>query len=72
MNSPQVSNEQYCMISKFKILPKLVESDHCPIQFHILNSKLKELSSAETNIHVIDSPPCLNVFIWQDEKKLEY
>ena len=24
------------------------------------------------NIHVNDSPPCSNVYIWQDEKKLEY
>ena len=53
------------MISKFKVLPKLVESDHCPIKFHILNSKIKELSSAEMNIHVNDSSPCSNVY---DEK----
>ena len=60
------------MISKFKVIAKLVESEHCPIQFHILNSKLKEFSSAEMNIHVNDSPPSSNVYIWQDEKKLEY
>ena len=60
------------MISKFKALPKLVESDHCPIKFHILNSKLKELSFAEMNIHVNDSSPCSNFYIWQDEKKIEY
>ena len=62
------------MISKFKVLPKLVESDHCPIKFHILNSKLKELSSAEMNIHVNDSAPCdqSDLNIWQDEKKIEY
>ena len=60
------------MISKFKVLPKLVESDHCPIKFHILNSKLKESSSAEINIHVNDSSPGSNVYIWQDEKKIEY
>ena len=45
------------MISKFKFLPKLVESDHYPLKFHILNSKFKELSSAEMNIHVNDSSP---------------
>ena len=56
------------MISKFKVLPKLIESDHCPIKFHILNSKLKESSSAEMNIHVNDSSPGSNVYIWQDKK----
>ena len=56
------------MISKFKVLPKLVESDHCPIKFHILNSKLKKFSSIEMNIHVKDSSPCPKVYIWQDEK----
>ena len=66
-----ILREDY-MISKFKVLPKLVESDHCPIKFHILNSKLKELSSAEMNIHVNDSSPCSDVYIWQDEKKIEY
>ena len=66
-----ILREDY-MISKFKVLPKLVESDHCPIKFHILNSKLKELSSAEMNIHVNDSSPGSNVYIWQDEKKIEY
>ena len=60
------------MISKFEVLPKLVESDYCPIKFHILNSKSQELSSAEMNIHVNDSSPCSNVYIWQDEKKIEY
>ena len=56
-------------ISKFKVLPKLVESDHCPIKLHILNSKLKELSSAEMNIPVNDSSPFSDVYIWQDEKR---
>ena len=37
-----ILREDY-MISK----PKLVESDHCPIKFHILNSKLKELKKIE-------------------------
>ena len=60
------------MISKFKVLPKLVESDYCLIKFHIPNSNLKELGSAEMNTHVNDSPPCSNVYIWQDEKKIEY
>ena len=60
------------MISKFKVLPKLVESDHCPIKFHILNSKIYESSSEEMNIHVNDSSPGSNVYIWQDEKKIEY
>ena len=63
-----ILREDY-MISKFKILPKLVESDHCPIKFHIFNSKLKELGSAEMNIHVNNSSPCSDVYIWQDEKK---
>ena len=64
-----ILREDY-MISKFKALPKLVESDHCPIKFHILNSKLKELSSAEMNIHINDSSPCSDVYIWQDERKI--
>ena len=45
-----ILREDY-MISKFKVLPRLVESDHCPVKFQILNSKLKELNSAEMNIH---------------------
>ena len=57
------------MISKFKVLPKLVESDHCPIKFQILNLKMKELSSAEIDIHVNGPSPCSNVSIWQDEKR---
>ena len=65
-----ILGEDY-MISKFKALPKLVESYHFSIKFHILNSKLKELSSAEMNIHVIDSSSCSNVSIWQDEKKYQ-
>ena len=40
-----ILREDY-LISKFKFLLKLVESDHCPIKVHILNLKLKELSSA--------------------------
>ena len=60
------------MISKFKVLPKLVESDHCPMKFHILNSKLKDLSSTEMHIPVNDSSPCPNVYIWQDETKCKY
>ena len=28
------------IISKFEVLPKLVESDHCPMQFNISNTKL--------------------------------
>ena len=32
------------MIRKFKVLPELIESDHCPIKFLILNAKLKELA----------------------------
>ena len=28
------------IISKFEVLPKLVESDHCPIKFIISNTKL--------------------------------
>ena len=59
---------EYYMISKFNVLPKLVESDHCPINFHILNSNLKESSSAEMNIRVNDSSPCYDVYLWQDEK----
>ena len=53
-----ILREDY-MISKFEALPKLVGSDHCPRKFHILNSKLKELSSAEMSIHVNDSSPGL-------------
>ena len=30
------------IISKFEVLPKLVESDHCPIQFNISNTKLDD------------------------------
>ena len=60
-----ILREDY-MISKCKVLPKSVESDHCPIKFHICNSKLKNLSSAEMNIHVNDSSSCFNVYIWQE------
>ena len=63
-----ILREDY-MISKFKVLPKLVESDHCPIIFHILNSKLKELSSAEMNIHVNDSSPCSDVLYGKMKKR---
>ena len=62
-----ILREDY-MISKFKVLPKLVESDHCPIKFHILNSKLKESSSAEVNINVNDSSPG-PMFIYGKMKK---
>ena len=31
-----ILREDY-MIRKFKVLPELVGSDHCPIKFHILN-----------------------------------
>ena len=30
------------------------------------------ISSAEMNIHINDSTPCSDVYIWQDEKKIEY
>ena len=66
-----ILREDY-MTSKFKVLPKLVESDHCPIKFHILNSKLRELSSAEMNINGNDSSPCSDVYICYDDKKIEY
>ena len=33
---------------------------------------MKELGSAEINIHIIYSSPGSNVYIWQDEKKIEY
>ena len=56
-------------IHKFKVLLELVESNHCPIKCHILNSKLKELGSREMNIHVNDSSPYSKVYIWQDEKR---
>ena len=56
------------MISKFKVLPKLVESDHCPIKSHIFNSKLKEVSFTGMNIHVNDLSPCSKVYICQDKK----
>ena len=62
-----ILREDY-MISKFKVLPKLVESDHCPIKFHILNSKLKESSSAEMKIHVM-TPHQVPMFIYGKMKK---
>ena len=41
--------KDHYMISKYKVLQKVVQN-YCPIKFYILNSKLKELSSAEKNI----------------------
>ena len=57
------------MINKFKALPEFVESDHCPIQFHILNVKLKEIiSSKEMNLHINDSSPCSKVVYGKMER----
>ena len=55
-------------IHKFKVLLELVESNHCPIKCHILNSKLKELGSREMNIHVNDSSPYSKVYIGQEKR----
>ena len=63
------------IISKFEVLPKLVESDHCPIQFNISNTKLDDHNDYNTlkiDTCVNDKASCSNVFIWQDEKKQEY
>ena len=61
--------------SKFEVLPKLVESDHCPIQFNISNTKLDDhddYNPLKIDTCVNDKDSCSNVFIWQDEKKQEY
>ena len=63
------------IISKFEVLPKLVESEHCPIQFNISNTKLDDhddYNSLKIDTCVNDKASCSNVFIWQDEKKQEY
>ena len=63
------------IISKFEVLPKLVESDHCPIQFNISNTKLDDhddYNPFKIDTCVSDKASCSNVFIWQDEKKQEY
>ena len=63
------------IISKFEVLPKLVESDHCPIQFNISNTKLDDhddYNPLKIDTGVDNKASCSNVFIWQDEKKQEY
>ena len=63
------------IISKFEVLPKLVESDHCPIQFNISNTKLDDhdyYNPLKIDTCVNDKASCSNVFIWQNEKKQEY
>ena len=61
------------IISKFEVLPKLVESDHCPIQFNISNTK--HYSNTKLDDHddynplkiatcVNDKASCSNVFLW--------
>ena len=66
-----ILREDY-MISKFKVLPKLVESDHCPLQFHIPITRRNNCNTVEMEISVNDSSSSTNVYIWQDEKKEEY
>ena len=39
------------IISKFEVLPKLVQSDHCPIQFNISNTKLDDHDDYNHNNH---------------------
>ena len=54
------------IISKFEVLPKLVESDHCPIQFNILNAKLDnhdDYNPLKIIPGVNDKASCSNVFI---------
>ena len=63
------------IISKFEVLPKLGESDHCPIQFNISNTKLDDhddYNPLKIDTCVNDKASCSDVFIWQDEKKQEY
>ena len=63
------------IISKFKVLLKSVESDHCPIQFNISNTKLDDhddYNPLKIDTCVNDKASCSNVFLWQDEKKQEY
>ena len=50
------------IISKFEILPKLVESDHCPIKFNISNTKL-DCYPLKIDICVNDTSSRSNVFI---------
>ena len=59
------------IISKFDVLTKLVESDHCPIQFNISNTKL-DCNPLKIDTCVNDTSSRSKVFIWQDEKKEEY
>ena len=69
-----ISNEDN-IISKFEVFPKLVESDHCPIQLNISNTKLDDhddYNPLKIDTCVNDKASCSNVFIWQDEKKQEY
>ena len=63
------------IISKFEVLSKFVESDHCPIQFNILNTKLDyhdNYNPLKIDTSVNEKASCSNVFIWQDEKKEKY
>ena len=62
-------------ISKFEVLPKLVDSDHCRIQFNISNTKLDDhddYNPLKIDTCVNDKASFSNVFIWQDEKKQKY
>ena len=59
------------IISEFDVLPKLVESDHCPIQFNISNTKL-DCNPLKIDTCVNATSSRSNVFIWQDEKREEY
>ena len=59
------------LISKFKALPNMVESDHCPIKFNISNTKL-DCNPLKIDTCVNDTSSRSNVLIWQDEKREEY
>ena len=63
---------KYFVISKFKFLPKLEESDHCPMKFHIFNSNSKELSSVKKT-YMLMTHHHVPMFIYgKMKKKLEY
>ena len=59
------------IISKFEVLPKLVESDHCPIKFNISNTKL-DCNPLNIDTCVNGTSSLSNIFEWQDEEREEY
>ena len=55
------------IINKFEVLPKLVESDHCPLKFNISNTKL-DCNPLKMHTCVNDPSSGSNVFYGKTRK----